>query len=75
MGNTVCLPTDNNEDKGTEKVKAAAVGQHTDTIDEAIFTGINSLDQLKQRIILTFECANLPNMDKNSKTDGFLVLF
>jgi hypothetical protein len=30
---------------------------------------------LKTKIILTFEGINLPNLDKGSKSDAFLVLF
>jgi hypothetical protein len=32
-------------------------------------------DSLKQKVGLTFECSNLPNMDRGSKTDPFVVLW
>ena len=32
-------------------------------------------DSLKQKVGLTFECANLPNLDRGSKTDPFVVLW
>jgi len=32
-------------------------------------------DSLKQKVGLTFSCVGLPNMDRGSKTDPFVVLW
>ena len=32
-------------------------------------------DSLKQKVGLTFECLNLPNLDFGSKTDAFCILW
>jgi hypothetical protein len=36
---------------------------------------LGQVSALKTKVILTFECYNLPNLDQGSKTDPFLVLF
>lgn len=76
MGND-CVKA-NNEDRGmntkqgTGAANQAAVGGAS--IDDQILQGMPG-DSLKQRVGLTFECNNLPNLDRGSKTDPFVVLW
>jgi len=60
-----------NAKKGTGMASSAAVGA---SLDDQIL-GMTDADSLKQKVVLTFECSNLPNLDKGSKTDPFVVLF
>jgi len=56
-----------------------AVGANQDQISndilEASISNSNSVHDLKQRIELSFEALNLPNLDIGSKSDPFLVLW
>jgi len=55
-----------------------AVGSTTANISDAVLDaaiGSNPMAALKQRISLTFEGENLPNLDVGSKTDAFIVLY
>jgi len=73
MGND-CVKA-NNEDVGMSQQHgtgaSAAVGA---SIDDQILSGTPG-DSLKQRVGLTFECTNLPNLDVGSKTDPFVVIW
>lgn len=60
-----------NSKQGTGASNQAAVGA---SIDDQILSGA-PMDALKQKVGLTFECQNLPNLDKGSKTDPFVVLW
>jgi len=52
-----------------------AVGANIESISDETLSLMSSADSLKQRLILSFELKDLPNMDKKSKTDSFCVLF
>ena len=55
------------------------MGTGTNVIDEAslelALKNSNPADSLKQKVGLTFQCTGLPNMDKDSKTDVYCVVY
>ena len=69
-----CVSTD--DDIITAQNKSVAVGAKIDEItNQALDMALAGIDQLKQKVTLTFEGISLPNLDQGSKTDPFLVLF
>lgn len=53
-----------------------AIGSRQDSIsNEALDLALGGANSLKQKVSLTFEGINLPNLDQGSKTDAFCVLF
>ena len=75
MGNNMCLPNEK-EDQGVQQRAMKAVGADTNEItDEAIDLALGASAGLKQRIALRFKCTDLPNLDTNSKTDAFCVVW
>ena len=71
MGNCITA-----EDVGMSTMKNRAVDQGVGQDDVSDVLGfIDRNAGLKQRVGLTFSCSDLPNLDKHSKTDAFLVLW
>ena len=54
-----------------------ATGANIESIsDEALAAAtMDAMAGLKQKLILSFSCKDLPNMDKTSKSDCFIVLW
>ena len=52
-----------------------SVGSKSDSISNELLDAALGVQALKQKVSLTFEGINLPNMDVGSKTDAFCVLF
>jgi len=77
MGNDLsCINT--KEDAGMSRLKLQAVGANSNQISDAELAGMmdnNPMNALKQKVGLTFRCSDLPNLDRNSKTDAFCVLW
>ena len=77
MGN--CMETTDSssyEDKGVNEKAMMAVGSNSTGInDETLDLCLGQVGMLKQRVGLTFSCFDLPNLDRNSKTDAFIVLW
>ena len=72
MGND-CVKS-NDEDIGRNRLAKYAMEANIKEIsDDLLNASIHS--DLKQKIGLTFECSNLPNMDVHSKTDAFIVMW
>ena len=64
------------EDKGVNEKAMMAVGSNSTGInDETLDLCLGQVGMLKQRVGLTFSCFDLPNLDRNSKTDAFIVLW
>ena len=67
------------EDKGIDKTAAGHKITHADisSISDAELLANFKGDEmeLKQNLILSFSCKDLPNMDKDSKSDTFVVLW
>jgi hypothetical protein len=55
-------------------MRAVQGGQDTIS-NEVLDLALGEMATLKQRVSLTFECSNLPNLDKRSKSDAICVLF
>ena len=72
MGND-CVKA--NEDIGMNQLAQRAVGGNLNEISDELLSASLPNDSLKQKIGLTFECMNLPNMDVHSKTDAFIVVW
>ena len=63
-------------DKQIGNIGMRAVQGGQDTIsNEVLDLALGEMATLKQRVSLTFECSNLPNLDKRSKSDAICVLF
>ena len=45
------------------------------SITDADILAMANDDGLKQRILLNFKCSDLPNLDKKSKSDPYIVLW
>jgi hypothetical protein len=73
MGND-CVKA-NNEDIGMNKYAQKAVGSNANEITDDLLEASLPNDSLKQKVGLTFECLNLPNMDVHSLTDAFVVVY
>ena len=60
-----------------EGLSKKAVSANNDVIDDSALLAMqNDINaSLKQRLILNFSLEGLPNLDKNSKTDAFIVLW
>ena len=69
MGNE--CTSGSNEDKGMKKIASKTVSGGSYDADEIS----NPNDSLKQKVGITIECMNLPNLDSSSKTDAFCVLW
>lgn len=67
--------TTTNEDVGAEKLTQQAVGATSNEITDDQLDGLNLGSGLSQKLILTFSCKDLPNLDVGSKTDPFCVLW
>jgi len=64
------------EDRGVLKRAMTAVGSNSQAVnDETLELCLGQVAALKQRLGLTFRCHDLPNLDRNSKTDAFIVLW
>ena len=79
MGNANCLADDTGkayEDKGVMKAGMGAVGSDANSVsDEYLDLALKGGSALKQKVGLTFTCIDLPNLDRRSKTDAFVVLW
>ena len=76
MGN--CIAETDGEDKGMAGLEKKAVGANANQINDdqlSQMLGQNAANQLKQKVQLSLECSNLPNLDRNSKTDAFCVIW
>ena len=74
MGNCIT----ENEDVGmTKKAHAQqATGANVNSDEVALAAlALDSQAGLKQKLILNFSCSGLPNLDKASKSDTFVVLW
>ena len=77
MGN--CVEATDSEDKGNMGAARnfKAIGAGSASIDDdhldALLNQANAA--LKQKLLLKFECENLPNLDTHSKTDPFCVVY
>lgn len=74
MGNCI----EGSEDKGMGNIEKKAVGANANEIDDNQLNqmlGNSGANSLKQKVSLSFECINLANLDRNSKTDAFCVLW
>ena len=71
MGNS-CTTT---EDQGMSKMAQRGVGNNTQGISDDLLNAALPHDTLKQKVGITIECTNLPNLDFGSKTDAFCVLW
>jgi len=63
------------EDIGHRGNKAAGVSTIVRKIDDAALEVLSTNNILKQVLLLTIKCIDLPNMDKKSKTDSFCIMF
>ena len=61
------------------KMGKLAIGANQEQISldliEASIEGLNPMSSLKQRVELTFQASDLPDLDVGSKTDPFVVLW
>jgi len=64
-----------NEDVGARKLQAQAVGANQNQISDAQLDQLNMGNGLSQKLMLTFACKSLPNLDVGSKTDPFCVVW
>ena len=74
MGNCIA----ETEDIGMQKRASdmQAVSADVDILDDSMLEAIGQQNAaLKQRLILTVSCENLPKMDKGSQTDAFCILW
>ena len=72
MGNT-CTQSNDQEDIGASQMNSKAVGGDTITDDQ--LSTLNMGNELTQKLMLTISCQDLPNLDKKSKSDAFVVLW
>ena len=72
MGNSC---TTGDEDVGMNKMAMRAVGGNANEISDDLLNATLPNDTLKQRVALTFELRDLPNMDVGSKTDAFCIIW
>ena len=67
------------EDQQVGQMGLKAVGSNTNEIDNDVLDmalqGANPNSLLKSKVSLTFSAEKLPNLDSNSKSDPFLVIF
>lgn len=65
------------EDIGVRTVNGFSSGanQISDEALEMALSNVSKTGGLKTRVNLRFSCNDLPNLDKSSKTDAFIVLF
>lgn len=73
MGND-CVKA-NNEDVGMTKLSQQSVGTNSNGISDDLLNANLPSDSLKQKVGLNFECSDLPNLDRGSKTDAFIVVW
>lgn len=52
-----------------------AVGTGSDGISDDALAASLVNSGLKQKVGLSFNCTDLPNLDKRSKTDAFIVIW
>ena len=60
------------EDKGANGLSQQMVGA---TITSDALDQLNLTDDLTQKLILSISCIDLPNLDKKSKSDPFVVIW
>lgn len=68
-----CVKSSDKEDAGANQINRRAVGANQISDDQLDQLNINN--GLTQKLMLTFSCTNLPNLDKASKSDAFCVLW
>ena len=64
------------EEVKIQNASKSAIGTINEFDGDQLLDDVNvEQDSLKQKIILSFEALDLPNLDKGSKSDPILLLF